>query len=111
MPTINNSDIKDSLNTAKAVGSTSHPSLIQAHFREALKCYLKALSMLKGSVNAAQRVMKELQGLKSMIPNQNSSFAHLGSRCDISCTWLTGQFKGVLERADAASTEISKMET
>jgi len=108
----NNSDIsKGSLNTAKEVGSTSHPICILAHFREALKCYLKALSMLKGSVSAAQGVITELQGFKSMMPNQNPSFARLEGRCDISCTWLTGQFKGVLGRADAASTEISKIET
>jgi len=100
----NNSD------TAKGVGSTFHPTLIQGHFREALKCYLKALSMLKGSVNASQRVTKELQGLTSASANHNSSIANLRRRCEISCTWLTGQFKGVLERADAANTEISKIE-
>lgn len=106
----NNSEFPtSSSSTTKAVGSSLHPTLIQEHFREALKCYLKALSMLKGSVNASKCVTKELQVLTSSLTNHNTSFAHLGRRCDISCTWLTGQFKGVLERADAANTEILKI--
>lgn len=107
----NNSEFsKSSANTHRVVGGAVQPILIQAHFREALKCYLKALSMLKGSVNASQRVSKELQGLTSASTKHNASFAQLGRRCDISRTWLTGQFKGVLTRADAANTEISKFD-
>jgi len=100
---------KTSPSMIKVAGNSIQPTVIQAHFREALKCYLKALSMLKGSVHASQRVTKELQATSSL-PNQNSCFAHLMSRCNISRTWLTGQFKGVLERADAANAEILKIE-
>lgn len=107
----NNSDSSKNLpSTTRVAGNNFHPTLTQAHFREALKCYLKALSMLKGSVHASQRVTKELQSLTSSLTNHNTSFVHLVSRCDISRTWLTGQFKGVLERADAANTEILKIE-
>jgi len=95
----------------KTSKNTDYYSLILAHFGEALKCYLKALSMLKGSVNASQRVAKEMKSLSSSPMKQCVTSAHLGNRCEISCTWLTAQFKGVLERADAANTEISKIQT
>jgi len=44
--------------------TTTQPSLhaiAQAHFREALSCYLKALPLLRGAVKAAQRVIEAVQ--------------------------------------------------
>merc|ERR1712038_901921 len=75
---------------------------IQTHFHEALSCYIKALSMLKSSISASQRVLQEL---KSLSVNNASSppsppINQFKQRCDVSHTWLAGQFKGVLERAD-----------
>lgn len=82
---------------------------IKSHFREALLCYIKALSMLKGSVNASQRVLTELSSsLSSSCTTESDSIIQFKKRCEISHNWLTGQFKGVLERANAANDEISK---
>jgi len=67
------------------------------YFREALACYLKALSLMKGAVGAAKRVMDAL-----------NSESHLMERCQVSLRWLSGQFNGILERADAAKAEIAK---
>lgn len=102
-------------------GNRSSPStsaMIQAHFREALSCYVKALSMMKGAVGATQRVLAELElegqtpttsGRKGSPPDANH-LASLKRRCEVSHGWLTGQFKGVLERADAANAKIAELE-
>jgi hypothetical protein len=83
---------------------------ILTHFREALSCYIKALSMLKVSVNATQEILKELsRSITSSSPSSKSeSFLSFKNRCEVSHNWLTGQFRGVLERADAANLEITK---
>ena len=98
--------------------SSSSSAMVQAHFREALSCYVKALSMIKGAVGATQRVLAELElegqastasGPKGSPPDANH-IASLKRRCEVSHGWLTGQFKGVLERADAANAKIAELE-
>jgi len=81
---------------------------IQSHFREALSCYLKALTMLKGAVSAAQRVITALNKIPTETEDPKSSMAYFRKRCEISFNWLAGQFSGVLERADAANVEVGK---
>lgn len=89
----------------------SSSSAILAHFRQALSCYMKALSMLKSSVNASQQVLSEIhRSVASSSPlSTTESFLTFRNRCDVSHDWLSGQFKGVLERADAANSEITKI--
>jgi hypothetical protein len=90
----------------------STPAMIRAHFREALSCYLKSLKMLKSAIAASQNVSKEVG---SIVPSSSSggsqqALVHkIRSRCEVTTTWLGGQFRGVLERGDATSAEISKL--
>jgi len=114
-----------SMINSKRVGASNNrattPAMIQAHFREALSCYVKALSMIKGAVGAAQRVLAELGGDASAPavaagpPSKSSDEAShielLKRRCEVSHGWLTGQFKGVLERADAANAKIAELQS
>lgn len=87
-----------------------NPEAIRSHLGEALSCYLKALSMLKGVVNAIQRVRKDIDGSPATVTaEQRNRIKLLSKRCDVTSRWLTGQFTGVLERADAANVEISKL--
>ena len=89
-------------------------AIVQAHFKEALSCYLKALQLLKGAITGAQKVEKDLN--MSMSQQQYLSFDQrnrvqsLQKQCTVTAGWLGGQFRGVLERADAANVEISKLE-
>ncbi len=84
--------------------------VIQMRFREAMLCYIKSLSMLKGSVNASQRILTELNSIgKLSAPDEIESMNQFKRRCETSHKWLTGQFKGVVERAEAAKAEISKL--
>ena len=104
---------------SKTPGSTSasrqtarpSPSVIRGHFGEALSCYLKALKMLKGAVGAAQRVGSEIESIASQTGRNQSQLdvSAIRKRCDVTSNWLSGQFRGVLERADAANVEISKL--
>mmetsp|Transcript_29420 Transcript_29420/g.61376 ORF Transcript_29420/g.61376 Transcript_29420/m.61376 type:complete len:1034 (+) Transcript_29420:588-3689(+) len=88
-------------------------SMIQVRFREALTCYFKTLTMMKGSICAAQKVMKEVE---EVLPagqpasNNKNPYTPLKERCSASVVWLRGQFSAVLERADAASEQISKLQ-
>jgi len=86
-------------------------TMILSHFREALSCYIKSLSMLKGSLNASQQILAQLKSASAaaITASGNESFLQFRSRCDVSNDWLSGQFQGVLERADAAKSEISKL--
>jgi serine/threonine-protein kinase ULK/ATG1 len=102
--------------TGVSITSPRHPSkatpaVIRAHFEEALSCYLKGLKLLKGSVGAAQRVAMELESvsLQRLKPDQLTHVQNMKKRCEVTATWLGGQFSGVLERADAATTEIRKL--
>lgn len=104
----NEEHCKMTLNTTKS--KSSNPAIL-SHFRQALTCYMKALSMLKSSVNASQQILSEIyrSSMASSPSAKTESFLNFKSRCDVSHTWLTGQFKGVLERADAANAEIAKI--
>lgn len=91
------------------------PVMIQRHFREALVCYLKTLSMMKGSISAAQKVLKEVDEVTKLptshtSPKSNNPYTPLKKRCSASLEWLRGQFSAVLERADAASEQIAKLQ-
>ena len=91
------------------------PCMIEVHFREALECYLKTLSMMKGSIRASQKVLKEIEdvitNLSSRVtPDANNPYTPLRKRCNASLEWLQGQFSAVLERADAAEKQISKFQ-
>ena len=99
-----------SANTSKKLTKTSNFT-IQAHFREALSCYIKSLTMLKGSVNASQRIIAELGSIGfSSASNEIESINQFKKRCEASNGWLVGQFKGVLERAEAGKVEIAKLQ-
>jgi len=84
--------------------------LIRKYFREALSCYLKALGLMKGALSAAQLVMQKIAQTNNEGGGQNleKDKAMLMERCDLSVNWLSSQFTGVLERADAASHELKK---
>ena len=87
------------------------PQNIRTRFGEALSCYLKSLKMLKGAVGAAQRVTKDLQDIEERVRQHNNNYdiPKMKHRCEITSDWLCSQFRGVLERADAANVEISKL--
>lgn len=87
------------------------PAMIRAHFNEALRCYLKTLQMLKGAMGATQRVRTVAEGLISQGVSQPDleHLQKLQKRCETTSKWLNEQFKGVLDRADAANTEIAKV--
>lgn len=87
------------------------PMSIRVHFGEALSCYLKALTMLKGAVAAVQKVGKDLESLMTQVGRSPSEYniPLMQRRCEVTTAWLTQQFQGVLERADAAVVEIAKL--
>jgi hypothetical protein len=87
------------------------PAVIRAHFSEALSCYLKALKMLKGAVGAAERVKGELDALvvQTLSNDQLFHVQAMQRRCEVTSNWLSGQFRGVLERGDASNIEIGKL--
>mmetsp|Transcript_31762 Transcript_31762/g.64168 ORF Transcript_31762/g.64168 Transcript_31762/m.64168 type:complete len:1009 (+) Transcript_31762:429-3455(+) len=110
-------------NLAPIIGNASNedsneemsPCMIEVHFREALECYLKTLSMMNGSIRAAQKVLKEIEDVinnlsSRMTPDANNPYTPLRKRCNASLEWLQGQFSAVLERADAAEKQISKLQ-
>jgi len=90
-------------------------SIIEIHFREALGCYFKTLTMMKGSIRAAQKVWKEVEDVANLHSVESSSMSSknpykpLRNRCSASLEWLRSQFSAVLERADAATDQISKV--
>jgi hypothetical protein len=100
-----------SISAMKQTTRTSNAS-IQDDFRQALSCYIKSLTMLKGSVNASQRIIAELNSINGVVSsstNERESINQFKKRCEASNGWLIGQFKGVLERAEAGKVEISKL--
>ena len=44
-----------------------------------------------------------------ILGNESESMNQFKKRCEASHGWLTGQFKGVLERAEAGKVEVSKL--
>ena len=108
----------------RAAMARASPTAVQGHFREALSSYLKAMSMIKGAVSACQRVSSELSGARSggvgVAENSSpgggaeenlNSLVALGRRCEVSQSWLMGQFTAALERADASNSEIARLQT
>jgi hypothetical protein len=100
----------------KSSTMSASPQNIRSRFGEALSCYLNSLKMLKGAVGAAQRVTKDLQDIEERIGQRNDyhhrndhDIPKIKHRCEITSNWLCSQFRGVLERADAANVEISKL--
>eukprot|EP00543_Licmophora_paradoxa_P009635 CAMPEP_0202477472 /NCGR_PEP_ID=MMETSP1360-20130828/93959_1 /ASSEMBLY_ACC=CAM_ASM_000848 /TAXON_ID=515479 /ORGANISM="Licmophora paradoxa, Strain CCMP2313" /LENGTH=984 /DNA_ID=CAMNT_0049104717 /DNA_START=1310 /DNA_END=4264 /DNA_ORIENTATION=- len=96
----------------KATPTRPTPEMIRGRFGEALSCYLKALSMVKGVIAAAQKIKRDTEKTISSSPvtgDQVKRIHALSKRCDQTANWLSGQFSGVLERADAANSEISKL--
>lgn len=100
-----------SMSGSKKIMQKPDPEMIKGHFSEALSCYLKALKMLKGAVGAAQKVAKDLEVLITQVGRSPTEYdiSKMRQRCDVTCSWLSQQFHGVLERADAATLEISKL--
>lgn len=100
-----------SMSSLKRMLQKADPPTIRAHFGEALTCYLKALKMLKSAVGAAQRVSNDLETLMTQVGRSPTDYdiPALQRRCEITSNWLSKQFHGVLERADAATIEINKL--
>jgi Protein kinase domain/Domain of unknown function (DUF3543) len=101
------------------------PGMIRSHFSEALLCYVKALNMLKGAFAAVEGVLQETDRILLFKTRTSSTASHqlpsllsseqieylqqMKNSCEITKTWLGQQFNGVLERGDAANTEIRKI--
>ena len=102
---------KDSSVVLARPAPKSTPTLIRSHFSEALLCYVKALKMLKTSIGAVEGVINELDNIvvKRVSTEQLIQVNTLKQRCEVTSGWLSNQFKGVLERGDAANVEISKL--
>ena len=98
-----------SMSSLRRTLQKADPPTIRAHFGEALSCYLKALKMLKSAVGAAQRVSHDLENLQPGRSPTNYDIPTLQRQCEVTLTWLSKQFHGVLERADAATMEINKI--
>mmetsp|Transcript_14382 Transcript_14382/g.33477 ORF Transcript_14382/g.33477 Transcript_14382/m.33477 type:complete len:1085 (+) Transcript_14382:455-3709(+) len=104
------------LGLKKSSAVSASPENIRSRFGEALSCYLKSLKMLKGAVGASQRVAKDLKDVEDQIGKHNDyrsrtdiDLPKMKHRSEITTHWLCSQFRGVLERADAANVEISKL--
>jgi hypothetical protein len=116
----------DSWNPQSKNSSTlAHPA--DVCFEEALSCYVKSMSMLKSSIHAVRRLLAELSSLEATNTLSKSPLSYSASnlkqsavvefesadnfrkRCEGSYCWLASQFKCILERADAANYELSKV--
>jgi len=102
---------KESNTASTRPAPKSTPTLIRSHFSEALLCYVKALKMLKTAVGAVEGVSKELDTIagKRLSNDQLNHVNKMKKRCEVTAGWLGNQFKGVLERGDAANVEIGKL--
>jgi hypothetical protein len=117
-PSVYNRSSSMSRSMKKSSSMKANPQTIRSRFKEALSCYLKSLKMLKGAVGAAQRVTKDLTEIETqnMLLGQNNQttteydIPKMKYRCEVTSNWLCSQFRGVLERADAANVEISKLD-
>jgi hypothetical protein len=91
------------------------PTQIRSCIGEALQCYLKSLTMLKGAVSAVEQVNKDLNSSTadldqiSVASTQAGQVEQMRQRSAITAQWLGSQFRGVLERADAANMELGKV--
>ena len=93
--------------------ASSLTSQIQAytHLKEALALYVYALKLMKGAVSAAQRVMVVVRA--TIQQNQQGvmdSHQALLGRCEVSQKWLSAQFNGILDRAEAGNKQVTQLE-
>mmetsp|Transcript_22339 Transcript_22339/g.25133 ORF Transcript_22339/g.25133 Transcript_22339/m.25133 type:complete len:1163 (+) Transcript_22339:66-3554(+) len=115
-PSVYNRSTSMSRSMKKLSSIKVNPQMICSRFKEALSCYLKSLNMLKGAVGAAQRVTKDLKEIETQKLGQHNQtttecdIQNMKYRCEVTSNWLCSQFRGVLERADAANIEISKLD-
>ncbi len=115
-PSTQNVNIAKSSEHIETRGESASLPMIHLHFREALMCYFKALTMMKVSITAFKKVTKEVdevlhQSLSvNIATTEKNPYTPLKIRCSASLEWLSGQFSAVLERADAASDQISKLQ-
>jgi hypothetical protein len=104
---------RENVSNAGRNSSMQYHGIALVHFREALSCYLKALPLIRGAVNAAQRVFEAVQSGRSVDGSKlSSSFkadVMLTNRCQLSLQWLAAQFDGVLDRAESAAAEVQKL--
>ncbi|KAL3944811.1 MAG: hypothetical protein SGBAC_001134 [Bacillariaceae sp.] len=103
---------ESSMVSVRKGGGRSESWSVRLRLGEALSCYLKALKMLKSAVGATQRVSNDLEALSSQSGQSPTEYdiPKLRKHCEVTSTWLRGQFCGVLERAESANSEISKMQ-
>jgi len=90
----------------------------KTHFREALSCYVKSLSLLKSAISGAKTAMDTMSSIcptgsevaNERLPLHDENYrSTLLQRCEASVRWLGDQFQNVLERANAAKSEIDKL--
>jgi hypothetical protein len=89
--------------------------MILTHSREAIRCYCKALDMVRVTIRASRKVMKEIEDIpppQAGNPSTNSQnpYNPIKKRCADSLQWSSAMFTAVMERADVANEEMSKLE-
>ena len=88
---------------------------IITHSREAIRCYCKALDMIRVTIRASRKVMKEIEDIPppqvgNPSTNSQNPYNPIKKRCADSLQWSSAMFTAVLERADVANEEMSKLE-
>jgi len=131
LPTIpiRNDPVVHSWSSKKKIPNPTATESSDVCFEEALACYVKSMSMLKSSIHAVQRLLSEWASLEVAnitVPRTFLSYSstalrtssgmgdfesseHFRKRCEGSCHWLSSQFKCILDRADAANQQLSKV--
>jgi hypothetical protein len=111
LPSRSNLSVYSKSNSMSGHRKKPDSQTIRSHLGEALSCYLKALKMLKSAVGAAQQVHKDLDTLMTQTGRSPTDYdiPKMKRRCEVTTAWLRWQFRGVLERAEAANIETSKV--
>jgi hypothetical protein len=91
------------------------PTVMLIHFYEAVRCYIKSLTMLKSAICAAQKVLKDVEEVSRLpgarsSPNSNNPYTPLQKRCTGSLRWLGKNLNAIVERSDAADDQIIALE-
>lgn len=91
------------------------PTVMLTHFHEAVRCYIKSLTMLKSAICAAQKVLKDVEEVSRLpgarsSPNANNPYTPLQKRCIGSLQWLGKNLNAIVERSDAADDQITTLE-
>jgi len=89
--------------------------MILTHSREAIRCYCKALDMIRVTIRASRKVMKEIEDIPppqvgNPSTDSQNPYNPIKKRCADSLQWSSAMFTAVLERADVANEEMSKLE-